>query len=129
MEHRSSVDHQERTPSAWYFVAILTVLYTFSFIDRFILALLADPISKDIAITELQLGLLIGANFAVVYAVAGFPLAFMIDRGNRRNIIAAGAVTWGSFTVVSALADTFPVLAVSRIGVAIGEATLTPAVV
>ncbi len=114
---------------AWYFVAVLTLLYVFSFIDRFILALLIDPISKDIDITEIELGLLIGASFAVVYSVAGLPLAMWVDRGNRRNIIAMGAIIWGSCTVASAFADGFSTLAASRVGVAIGEATLTPAAV
>lgn len=115
--------------SAWYFVIVLTLLYVFSFIDRFILALLIDPISKDIAITEIELGLLIGASFAVVYSVAGLPLAMWVDRGNRRNIVMLGALIWGSCTVASAFAADFTALAASRVGVAIGEATLTPAAV
>jgi MFS family permease len=128
---KAELDRGEgRAPrAAWYFVFVATSLYWFSFIDRFILALLIDPISREIAISEVEMGLLIGANFAVVYAVAGFPLAYLIDRGNRRAIIAAGAVIWGLFTIASGFAHSFSVLAVSRIGVAIGEATLTPAVV
>lgn len=125
----SDVEAYPKPPRAWYFVGVLTLLYVFSFVDRFILALLIDPISRDIAITEIQLGLLIGASFAVVYSVAGFPLAMWIDRGNRRNIIAAGAISWGLCTIASAFADNFSILAVSRVGVAIGEATLTPAAV
>ena len=45
---------------AWYMVILLTVAYVCSFIDRFMLGLLIEPIKADLGFTDTQLGLLLG---------------------------------------------------------------------
>ena len=45
---------------AWYVVAVLTVAYIFSFIDRQVLNLLVKPIQSDLAISDTQMSLLMG---------------------------------------------------------------------
>ena len=54
---------------AWYVVALFTLAYVFSFIDRQILNLLVGPIQRDLGIGEKQMSLLMGASFAVFYTV------------------------------------------------------------
>ncbi|MGE0829580.1 MAG: MFS transporter [Hyphomonadaceae bacterium] len=114
---------------AWYIVAILSLFYAISFVDRLILALLVEPVSAEFGLTDLHQGLLLGAGFAIVYSLAGLPLAHFIDRHQRRLIVAIGAVVWGVTTIASGFAQNAETLFVCRAGVAIGEAVLSPAAV
>lgn len=119
----------EAAKGRWYIVILLTVLYGLSFIDRMILALLAQPVALSLGLTDMQLGLLMGAGFAVLYSLAGLPIAHFVDRGNRKLIVTLGVVCWSALTVASAFAQDFAHLLVLRAGVAVGEAVLTPAAV
>lgn len=114
---------------AWYVVLLLTILYGLSFTDRLLLALVAQPVASDLRLSDGQLALLLGAGFAVAYALSGLPIADRIDRGNRVHIVILGVVTWSAMTIGSAFATSFWMLAVMRAGVALGEAVLTPAAV
>ena len=115
--------------SAWYCVGLLTLLYALSYTDRLALALLAQPVSRALHLNDGQLGFLLGAGFAIVYAIGGIPIADRIDRGNRIRIIVLGVTAWGAMTIASAFATGFVSLLVCRAGVALGEAVLTPAAV
>jgi len=103
---------------AWYIVILLSLLYALSFIDRYILALVAHPISLELGVSDAELGLLVGTGFAVLYAVAGIPIASWIDRGDRRLIVALGTAVWSLATIASAFAHSFEVLILCRAGVA-----------
>ncbi|MBZ9646899.1 MFS transporter [Sphingobium sp. 3R8] len=113
----------------WYVVAILCLLFAVSMVDRFILALLIDPLKADLSVSDTQLGLLMGVAFAVLYSVIGFPLAHLIDRHSRKLILFGGVMLWSGATILSALAYNYTHLFILRSGVAIGEAVLTPAAV
>ncbi|MGE0830205.1 MAG: MFS transporter [Hyphomonadaceae bacterium] len=114
---------------AWYAVILLTLLYIMSYIDRLILALLIDPLGSELHVSDTQAGLLVGLGFAVVYSLAGLPLAQMLDRGQRRLIVVGGVLTWSTMTVASGFAPNFELLLLFRAGVAVGEAVLTPAAI
>lgn len=116
-----------RPARAWLAVFLLAFLYVISFVDRLILALMIDPIKAELDVSDIQMGLLIGSSFAVFYTLAGIPLARIADKGDRRLVIVAGAVTWGLTTVGCAFADSFAILLLCRIGVGLGEAALVPA--
>jgi MFS family permease len=108
-------------------IAVLMLAYILSFIDRVILGLLVGPIRADLGITETQMSLLYGFVFALFYTGLGIPIAWAIDRYNRRNIIVAGVALWSVMTTLCGVARSFAELAFARIGVAIGEAALSPA--
>jgi MFS family permease len=114
---------------AWYVVAFLAVFYIFSLVDRTIFALLAAPISKDVGLTDAQMGVILGMGFAVVYAVAGLPFAHWLDTRPRKMVVAAGVLLWSAMTIAAAFATNFWSLLVFRSGLAFGEAVLTPAAV
>jgi MFS family permease len=111
---------------AWYVVAVLTLAYVVSFIDRQILGLLVGPIQRDLDIGEKQISLLMGATFAVFYTLFGIPLGRLADTRSRRLIIAAGIAFWSLMTAGCGLARHFWQLALLRVGVGVGEATLSP---
>ena len=116
-----------RPAIAWYMVIVLMLAYILSFIDRVVIGLLVGPIRADLGISETQMSLLYGLVFAVFYTGVGVPIAWAIDRYNRRNIIAAGVALWSGMTALCGVARGFVELALARIGVAVGEAVLSPA--
>ena len=75
------------TRVAWFTLGVLVVAFIFSFIDRIIIALLVDPIKRDLEITDVGIGLLQGLYFAVFYTVVGLPIGRWADRYSRRLII------------------------------------------
>lgn len=116
-----------RPAIAWYMVIVLMLAYILSFIDRVVIGLLVGPIRADLGISETQMSLLYGLVFAVFYTGVGVPIAWAIDRYNRRNIIAAGVALWSGMTALCGVARGFVEIALARIGVAVGEAVLSPA--
>jgi len=116
-------------PSAiygWLVVSVLILASILSFIDRQIVAIVADSMKADLGVGDAQIGLLYGI-FAVFYAIAGLPLAWMADRYSRKHIIAAGIFFWSLATIVCGLSRSFWQVLLARIGVGIGEASLVPA--
>jgi MFS family permease len=112
---------------AWYIVIVLCALYAVSFVDRLILSLLADPVSRDLSLSDLQMGLLLGVGFAAVYTAVGLPISHWVDRSSRMvMILAAGTAFWSVATAASAFANSFTTLLICRTGVAVGEAVLAP---
>jgi MFS family permease len=115
------------TTYRWYVVAVCTIAYVFSFIDRQIMTLLIEPVSADLGLNDTQFALLHGLAFALFYATMGIPIAHLSDRHSRPLIIAAGVFVWSIATAVCGLAQTFWQLFIARIAVGTGEATLSPA--
>ena len=112
---------------AWYVVAVLMFAYMVSFIDRQILSLLVQPIKRDLGVTDTEIGLLAGFAFAIFYSVLGVPIARLADRTNRKILISVGVVLWSLMTAACGLTKTFWHLFLARVGVGVGEATLSPA--
>jgi len=111
---------------AWLVVGMLIVAAIFSFIDRQIVAIVVDDMKHDLGVGDAQIGWLYGI-FAVFYALAGFPLAWLSDHKSRKHIIAIGIFLWSIMTVACGLTRNYWQLFVARMGVGVGEATLMPA--
>jgi MFS family permease len=100
-----------------------------SYSDRQVMSLVVDPIRKDLGIGDVQIGLLIGTAFAVIYGVAGVPLGYLADRTSRRNLIAIGMIVWSAATIYCGFAHSFHEMFGARVLVGLGEAVLSPAAV
>ena len=109
-----------------YTLGILTLVYTFNFIDRQLLSILQEAIKTELLLTDAQLGLLTGFAFAMFYVTAGVPIARLADRSNRRNIVAASVGLWSFMTAISGFVQNYAQLLLARIGVGIGEAGGSP---
>ncbi|MFW6093201.1 MAG: spinster family MFS transporter [Pseudomonadota bacterium] len=116
----------ERPWYKWYALGILTLVYTSSHVDRQIMAIVLEPIKRDLGASDTQMGFLIGLTFAIFYATLGMPIAMLADRKNRRNIVTAAVTIWSAMTVACGYAQSFVQLALARIGVGIGEAGSSP---
>ncbi len=111
----------------WYVVFVLMLAQVFSFVDRMIMGLLVGPIRSTFDISDTQYSLLAGFAFALFYGVMGLPLARIADSKSRRVLISVGIVVWSIMTTASGLAKGFWSLFAARVGVGVGEATLSPA--
>ena len=109
-----------------YVLFILTLVYTFNFIDRQILVILQESVKAELQLSDAQLGLLTGLAFAVFYVSLGIPIARWADRGNRRNIVALAIAVWSGMTVLCGLVQNYIQLLLCRIGVGVGEAGCSP---
>ena len=107
-------------------VLVLTLAYTFSFIDRQVLNLLVGPIRSDMHISDFQVSLLMGTAFGVFYAIMGIPISRWIDRMSRRSIVFTGITVWSLMTIACGMAKNYSHLFLARIGIGAGEATLNP---
>lgn len=109
-----------------YVLLLLMLTYLFSYMDRQILTILIEDIGKEFSLNDTQRGLLMGLAFAVFYAGLAVPIAWLADRANRKNIVAASVTIWSIATALSGLASGFWSLFTARVAVAIGEAGGTP---
>jgi len=110
---------------ALYVVGVLTLANVSGFLDRQVLSLLIPSIERDLGISDTQMSYLIGLSFSVFYTVLGLPIAWWADRANRRNIMAGGVALWSLMTMLSGVAASYSRLLLTRVGVGVGEATLS----
>ena len=110
----------------WWVVFVLTLVMLVSFIDRQIISLIIEPMKADLHLTDAQAGLLY-SGFSLFYALACIPLAWLIDRGNRTRILSICLVLWTLFTMAGGVLHSFWSIFLARVGVGIGEASVTPA--
>jgi MFS family permease len=111
----------------WITVAVLSIAYIFSYMDRQLLALLLEPIRQDMNLSDTKISMLTGLAFAASYSICVLPFGRLTDSFNRRNIIAAGVSVWSLMTGLCGLAQNFTHLFFARLGVGIGEAALPTA--
>ena len=111
----------------WLLVVLLLVS-TFNYTDRFIFSLLAEAIKRDLALSDLQLGILGGIAFALFHAVMGIPLARVAERSSRINLLSVSVFFWSLATAMCGVAANFWQMLLCRVGVGVGEASFTPAV-
>lgn len=111
----------------WALLAALLLISAISQIDRILPFILAESIKIDLGLSDTQIGLLTGAAFAVCYTLLSLPLARMADRGSPRLVLLGCLLVWSAMTALGGLAASFVVLALTRFGVAFGEAGGLPA--
>jgi MFS family permease len=111
---------------ARYVLAVLVIVYAMNFIDRQILAILAEDIKRDLGLTDADLGFLYGTAFAVFYALFGIPLGRLADNWIRVRLLSLGLFVWSGMTALSGLSTNFAQLSLARVGVGIGEASASP---
>ena len=109
-----------------YVLAVLLLTYIVNVMDRGVLALLLQSISKEFQLTDFQLGLLASLPFSICYSTLGIPIAAIADRANRRGVLAACVGLWSIATAACGMAFNFVSLVVGRALTAVGEAGGTP---
>jgi len=110
----------------WYVLILMTAVYTLSITDRYMITQVLEPIRLELHLTAAGVGALSGVGLGLFYITLGFPISWAIDRGSRRNIVAASIAGWSIMTMCTGLSRNYWQLLVSRVGIGIGEAGGTP---
>ncbi|PCD02177.1 MFS transporter [Sphingomonas spermidinifaciens] len=95
-------------------------------VDRILPFILAESIKTEFSLSDTQIGLMTGAAFALCYTLLSLPLASLADRGSPRLVLVGCALMWSAMTALGGLATSFVFLALTRLGVAVGEAGAIP---
>jgi MFS family permease len=106
---------------------LLTLAFSFSFMDRQILPLLLEPVRHTFSMSDTEIGMLQGLAFSSFYALAGIPLGWMVDRFRRFTIAGVCVAAWGIATAACGLCTNYVQLLIARTGTAVGEAGCSPA--
>ncbi len=111
----------------WYVLIVMCLVYAINIAARYVVTTVFEPIRLELHLTDAGAAFLTGVPLALFYvSFAAFPIAWLADRSNRRNIVAASLIIWSAFTVFCGLSQTYWQLLFGRIGVGVGEAGATP---
>jgi predicted MFS family arabinose efflux permease len=110
----------------WYVLIVMCVVYAINIAARYVVTTVFEPIRLELKLTDTAAAFLTGPPLALFYVTCGIPIAWLADRSNRRNIVAASLIVWSGFTVFCGMALTFWQFLLGRIGAGIGEAGATP---
>ena len=112
---------------AWYALLLVSLAQAISLMDRQILAILIPRIKADLQVGDAEMGLLYGTVFGLFYALFSLPLGRLADGWVRTKLLGISVVGWSFMTSLGGAAQSFALLAVSRLGVGVGEASVSPA--
>ncbi|MEJ8568019.1 spinster family MFS transporter [Elongatibacter sediminis] len=112
--------------SRWWMLGLLFTVYAFNIVDRHIINILLEPIRLDLDLSDSQAGFLAGFAFAIFYTLMGVPIAALADRYSRTRLITLCSALWSAMTALTGMATGYVSMALTRMGVGIGEAGLTP---
>jgi predicted MFS family arabinose efflux permease len=110
-----------------YVLALLFLVSFFNYLDRMVIAVMVEPIKRELGMSDTQVGLVSGLAFAVLYAVCGLPLARVADRGPRKWLLALCLAVWSGMTALTGMVRSFGELFAARMAVGVGEAGCVPA--
>ncbi len=113
--------------TAGYALALVALTNAMSLLDRNILAILSPRIKHDLGIGDAEMGLLYGTVFALFYSLFSLPLGRLADGWVRTRLLSIALAFWSVATALAAAAHGFALLALSRLGVGIGEGAAQPA--
>ena len=110
-------------------LVFLTGLNLFNYLDRYVLAAVLPPLSKELSLSDSEGGWLISA-FMLGYFCTSPIFGYLGDRSPRKWLIAGGIFFWSLGTILSGMCHTYWTLIGCRLLVGLGEAsyaTLAPA--
>jgi predicted MFS family arabinose efflux permease len=110
----------------WYVLMVMTMVYTISIADRYVVSTVLEPIRLELHLTDAGVAILTGGSLALFYVTMGIPLSWLADRVNRRNLLALCLLAWSVMSALTGVSRSYIQLMLARIGVGVGEAGGTP---
>jgi len=111
---------------AAYVVLLLFLANVANYGQRMIVSILLPAIQADMALTDAQLGVMMGGGFALFYALAGVPLARFADRHGRVRWLSIAIFFWSTATGLFGLTRSFLQMLAARIALGVGESVCIP---
>ena len=112
---------------SWCILGILTLVFLTSYIDRYLVSILIQPLRRDLQLSDTQIGLIAGLVFAVAYGGFSLPIARLADMRGRRGVIVVSLAIWSAMTALAGAVTSFWQLACVRFGLGAGESGCGPA--
>jgi MFS family permease len=91
----------------WRLLLLLLLTNTLSFADRAIMAVVVEPMRRDLNLSDAQIGILQGLAFAFIYALIGIPIGRLAERRNRPWIIGVAIIVFSAATGLCGFAASF----------------------
>lgn len=114
--------------SAWIATILFTAAYTLHSVDRFVIAVIVEPLKAEFGLSDGQIGALSGLAHAIAYSACVLPVGWMLDRRSRVKVFAAMLGLWSLLTALGAIATDFIHLFLFRMGVGGAESATSPSV-
>ena len=111
---------------AGYVVALLFLANVANYGQRMVVSILLPVIKSDVQLTDSELGVLMGGGFALMYAIAGVPLARWVDRRGRARWLSIAIIFWSAATGLFAVTRTFLQMLSARVALGLGESICIP---
>jgi MFS family permease len=113
---------QSTRSGAYWALGVLAVINLLSYLDRFIVAALAESLkAANFGLTDANLGSLM-SGFLIVYTLVAPIFGSLGDRMSRPRLIALGVAIWSFATAMSGFAVSYLTLFLARASVGVGEA-------
>lgn len=126
-QERASESRPGSAPFAsWFALGVIIVAVLLAYLDRQIMVLVVEPLKRDLHLSDLQIGSVQGIGPALLAVVAGFPLALLADRYDRRWVFCGAIIFWSAAMAAIGFAQSFTQLLLFSVALAIGESVLTP---
>lgn len=113
--------------SSWKVLALLTATNLLMSLDRTIPQLVAEPVKLEFGLSDAQLGIFIGVAFGLSYGAAGMLIGPLVDRYDRKRLLAAILAIWSGMTFLTGMAGSYLALLLTRAGLGAAEAGGNPA--
>jgi MFS family permease len=84
-----------------------------------------EQAKAELALSDFQLSLLSGLAVSIPLAILAVPVGLMVDRGNRVRLLLWTAMAWTIGTLITAVAESMPVLFVARMLGGVGASIST----
>jgi MFS family permease len=110
----------------WALVALLWVVALLNYVDRQVLSSLFPLLSKDLRLSDVELGFL-STVFLWVYGVLSPFSGWVADRFGRARLIGLSLLVWSAVTLLTGLSRSYGELIVARGLMGLSEACYLPA--
>lgn len=111
----------------WLLAGLLALASIMSQFDRTVINLTVEPLKAQFDLNDTQFGMLQSIAFGIFYTLACFPVGRLVDHFTRRTVLGICLFFFSLFSMGSGLTKNYLQLFLTRIGVGIGEASVTPA--
>jgi MFS family permease len=112
---------------AGFFALFAIVFATFlTFFDQTVFAMLAERIKTSFALSDSQLGFVLGPASVIAFVFVGIPLSRLVDIFSRKYVLSASIAILGTITALGGLAQSFGQFVGTRLFVGASSAANGP---
>nr|WP_275950719.1 MFS transporter [Croceibacterium selenioxidans] len=91
-----------------------------------VMSLLVEPVKRDLQLTDMEMSYLLGFSVSLFYVLIGIPAARLVDRNNRKTLMAVSVSVWSLAVAACGVAQNFWHFFAARFGIGAGESISGP---